>query len=119
ANLAEAPLDITVKDPGSKNFWGNALKASELSTGTLRRAGGGPVQELEGYDSGAWWVQDAAAALPAKLFGPLEGKHVIDLCAAPGGKTVQMAAMGAFVTALDRSAQRLKRLEENLARLGL
>lgn len=119
ANLAEAPLDITVKDPGSKNYWGNALKASELSTGTLRRAGGGAVHELEGFDQGAWWVQDAAAALPAKLFGPLEGAHVVDLCAAPGGKTAQMASLGANVTALDRSAQRLKRLEENLERLDL
>jgi len=124
ANLAEAPLDITVKDPASKNYWGSALKASELSTGTLRRVssgrgGGGAVHEMEGFDQGAWWVQDAAAALPAQLFGPLEGQHVIDLCAAPGGKTAQLASMGAHVIAVDRSAQRLKRLEENLARLGL
>ncbi len=120
ANLAEAPLDITVKDPESKNYWGSALKASELSTGTLRRvSGGGAIHEMEGFDTGAWWVQDAAAALPAKLFGPLDGQHVVDLCAAPGGKTAQMAAMGAHVTAVDRSAQRLKRLEENLARLEL
>ena len=124
ANLAEAPLDITVKDEDSRNYWGSTLKASELSTGTLRRVssgkgGGGAVQDMDGFDQGAWWVQDAAAALPAKLFGDLQDQHVIDLCAAPGGKTMQMAAMGAQVTALDRSAQRLKRLEENLERLAL
>ncbi len=119
ANLAEAPLDITVKDAETKAYWGNALKASELSTGTLRRPAGGAVHELEGFDAGAWWVQDAAAALPAKLFGPLDGAHVVEMCAAPGGKTAQMASMGASVIALDRSAQRLKRLEENLQRLGL
>lgn len=119
ANLAEAPLDLTVKDPADKPYWGNVFKAAELSTGTLRLHGGGNVPELEGYDKGAWWVQDAAAAIPAMLFGPLAGTHVIDLCAAPGGKTMQLAAQGAQVTAVDRSAQRLKKLEGNLARLGM
>lgn len=117
ANLSEAPLDITVKDPHSKNYWAGILKASELGSGSLRRISGGPVHELPGFDEGAWWVQDAAAAIPAKLFGDVKGKTVVDLCAAPGGKTIQLAAMGANVIALDRSAQRLKRLEQNIKRL--
>ncbi len=119
ANLAEAPLDISVKKADEHAYWGGVLNASELSTGTLRRTGGGAVHELEGFDAGMWWVQDAAAALPAKLFGNINGRRVVDLCAAPGGKTVQMAAMGAFVSAIDRSAQRLKRLEENVERMKL
>lgn len=117
ANLSEAPLDITVKDPASKNFWASELKASELATGSLRRMSGGPVHELPGFNEGAWWIQDAAAAIPAKLLGDIRGKTVIDLCAAPGGKTIQMVSMGANVIALDKSAQRLKRLEQNVARL--
>lgn len=119
ANLSEAPLDITVKDPASKNYWAANLKASELGTGTLRIVAGGPVQDLAGFDGGGWWVQDASAAIPAKLLGDVKGKTVVDFCAAPGGKTMQLAAMGAHVIALDRSAQRLKRLQENLKRVGL
>jgi 16S rRNA (cytosine967-C5)-methyltransferase len=79
----------------------------------------GPVPQMPGYDEGAWWVQDAAAALPAKLLGDVRGRAVADLCAAPGGKTAQLAAMGAKVTAVDRSPARLARLERNLARLQL
>ena len=79
----------------------------------------GPVPRLPGYAEGAWWVQDAAAALPAQLLGDVRGKSVADLCAAPGGKTAQLAAAGARVTAVDRSAPRLERLKQNLARLGL
>ncbi len=79
----------------------------------------GPVPRLAGYDEGAWWVQDAAAALPAQLLGDVRGKSVADLCAAPGGKTAQLAAAGARVTAVDRSASRLERLKQNLARLNL
>ncbi len=119
ANMGEAPLDITVKDPNDRSYWGNTLKASELSIGSLRRMAGGNVKEMDGFDQGKWWVQDAAAALPAQLFGPVEGESVIDLCAAPGGKTLQLASMGAHVTAIDRSAKRLKLLEENLERMGL
>ena len=74
---------------------------------------------LPGYSEGAWWIQDAAAALPARLFGGLEGHHVIDLCAAPGGKTAQLAKAGAHVTAVDRSTRRLDRLVSNLQRLSL
>ncbi len=119
ANMTEAPLDITVKNIGDRPYWGNVLQASELSTGTLRRVLGGNIREMEGFDDGKWWIQDAAAALPAQLFGDVNGEHVIDMCAAPGGKTLQLAAMGATVTAIDRSAQRLKRLEENLERMNL
>lgn len=119
ANLSEAPLDISVKDPASKLSWASTLKATELRTGTLRKIDGGVVHEMPGFDEGMWWVQDAAAALPAKLFGDLKDAHVVDMCAAPGGKTMQMAAMGAYVTAIDRSAQRLKRVEQNLKRLRL
>ncbi len=118
ANLNEAPLDITLRNPHDATSLGSALGATSLSTGTLRRMMGGNVRELEGYDDGRWWIQDASAAIAAQLFDSLDGKRVVDMCAAPGGKTLQLAAMGARVIALDRSAQRLKRLEENVKRLG-
>ncbi len=117
AHLHEAPLDLTVKSDPS--VWAGRLDATVLPTGTLRRASGGSVTELPGFDAGGWWVQDLAASLPAKLFGDLRGKRVFDLCAAPGGKTAQLAAQGARVVALDRSAKRLERVAENLARLHL
>lgn len=119
ANLAEAPLDITVKDPQSLQYWAGVLQASVMPTQTLRRLSGGAVWELPGYDDGMWWVQDAAAAIPARLLGDVAGRTVVDLCAAPGGKTAQLLSMGAQVMAIDRSAQRLKRLEDNLRRLRL
>ncbi len=119
ANLAEAALDITLRDESERNYWASNLKASEVGNGTLRRLSGGPVHEIPGYDEGSWWIQDAAAAIPALLFGNISGKTVIDLCAAPGGKSAQLAARGAHVIAVDRSAQRLKKLEQNLARLRL
>ncbi len=113
----EAPTDITVaNDPA---VWAEALEAEILPTGTLRRRQPGDVSALPGFQDGAWWVQDAAAALPARLLGPVAGRAVADLCAAPGGKTLQLAAAGARVTALDRSAARLGRLEDNLRRTGL
>tara|TARA_R110002096_G_scaffold52222_10_gene136221 strand:- start:2440 stop:3708 length:1269 start_codon:yes stop_codon:yes gene_type:complete len=90
-----------------------------LETGSLRFAGPVQVSSLPGYDTGAWWVQDAAAALAVRLLAPAPGETVLDLCAAPGGKTMQLAAAGAEVTALDISGPRLKRLHENLARTGL
>lgn len=119
ANLTEAPLDITVKDPSQRESWSDVLEADIFPTGTLRRESGGSVFELEGFDDGHWWVQDASAAIPATLFGNIDGKTVIDLCAAPGGKTAQLASMGAHVMALDRSAQRLRKMEDNLKRLRL
>ena len=90
-----------------------------LPTGSLRLAAPGQVSALPGYREGLWWVQDAAAALPARILAVQPGESVLDLCAAPGGKTMQLAAAGAEVTAVDVSAQRLKRVEENLARTGL
>ncbi|MFV3074004.1 RsmB/NOP family class I SAM-dependent RNA methyltransferase [Niveispirillum fermenti] len=116
-HLAEAPLDITVK--GDAGAWAGRLEAVPLPTGSLRRTAGGQVTELSGFDEGGWWVQDAAAAIPARLFGNLTGRTAIDLCAAPGGKTAQLAAAGAQVTAVDRSDRRLARLTENMARLDL
>lgn len=119
ANLSEAPLDISVKDQSTLNSWARILEAECLPTGSLRRPSGGVVTALQGFSDGMWWVQDASSALPAQLFGDIEGKTVVDLCAAPGGKTAQLAAMGAKVIAVDRSAQRMKRLSENLRRLRL
>jgi 16S rRNA (cytosine967-C5)-methyltransferase len=117
ANGQEPALDITVRsDP---EHWANALGGQVLPTGSVRAIVHGPVPRLPGYADGAWWVQDAAAALPAQLLGDVRGKSVADLCAAPGGKTAQLAAAGARVTAVDRSAPRLERLKQNLARLGL
>lgn len=117
AHLIEAPLDLTVR--GDPAAWTDPLGAVVLPTGTLRRPAGGAVTELPGFAEGAWWVQDAAAALPARLFGDVAGQTVFDLCAAPGGKAAQLAAAGAHVVAIDRSERRLRRLGENMARLGL
>ncbi|MBI1258531.1 MAG: MFS transporter [Chloroflexi bacterium] len=119
ANLSEAPLDITLKDPSKMSHWAQTLEAAILPTGSLRLAQGGMVSKLPGFDDGMWWVQDAAASLPAQLFGAVTGRTVVDMCAAPGGKTAQLAAMGAHVIALDRSTARLRRLEENMQRLRL
>jgi 16S rRNA (cytosine967-C5)-methyltransferase len=117
AHLKEAPLDLTLRADADR--WSAELQGQLLPTGTLRRAAGGSVTALPGYAEGAWWVQDAAAALPAQLFGDIAGKRVVDLCAAPGGKTAQLALAGARVTAVDRSGRRLDRLVTNLGRLGL
>lgn len=118
ALLTPAAIDLTVKSDAQG--WAEKLNGRLLPTGSVRLAGfSGSVPSLEGFDDGEWWVQDAAAALPARLFGDLTGKRVIDLCAAPGGKTAQLILAGADVTALDQSASRLKRLQGNLARLGL
>jgi len=117
AHLREAPLDLTERT--NAGGWCEKLGATRLPTGTLRRVGGGAVASLPGYAEGAWWVQDAAAALPARLLGDVAGLSVIDLCAAPGGKTAQLADAGAFVTAVDRSSRRLERLVANLRRLSL
>ena len=118
AHLADPPLDLSVKrDAGA---WAGRLGARLLPTGGLRLPPGtGDIARLPGYDEGAWWVQDAAAALPARLLGEVAGRRVLDLCAAPGGKTAQLAAAGAEVTAVERSEARLGRLRDNLARLGL
>jgi 16S rRNA (cytosine967-C5)-methyltransferase len=117
AHLVEPPLDLTVKD--HPEVWARRLDAEHLYGSTLRRASAGAVEDLPGYAGGAWWVQDAAAALPARLLEDVAGRTVIDLCAAPGGKTAQLAAAGAKVIAVEASAQRSERLGANLARLRL
>ncbi|MGA8380281.1 MAG: RsmB/NOP family class I SAM-dependent RNA methyltransferase, partial [Stellaceae bacterium] len=117
AHLKEAPLDLTLREDAEA--WCGRLQATLLPTGTLRRPAGGSVAALPGYAEGAWWVQDAAAALPARLFGDLAGREVVDMCAAPGGKSAQLAIAGGRVTALDRSTRRLDRLVTNFGRLGL
>jgi 16S rRNA (cytosine967-C5)-methyltransferase len=119
AHLTEAPLDITLRPGEDVAAWAERLEAVVLPTGTLRRAAGGSIGALPGFDEGTWWVQDAAAALPARLLGDVAGQRVADLCAAPGGKTMQLAAAGAEVLAVDRSARRLRRVSENLSRLRL
>jgi 16S rRNA (cytosine967-C5)-methyltransferase len=117
ANSLEPPLDVTVKsDPDQ---WAERLRGRVLPTGSVRLAAHGPISALPGYAEGNWWVQDAAAALPVRLFGDLQERSVADFCAAPGGKTAQLAAAGANVTAVDRSEPRMARLLENLARTGL
>lgn len=118
AHRREPPVDFTVKaDPA---LWAERLGGRVLANGSVRvERLEASVAELAGYAEGEWWVQDAAASLPARLLGDLAGKRVADLCAAPGGKTAQLALAGADVTAVDQSANRLKRLEANLARLGL
>ena len=117
ASLREAALDITVR--GDTIEWAEKLQATVLETGSLRRINDGRVDKLAGYGDGAWWVQDAAAALPARLLGDVTGQSVADLCAAPGGKSAQLASSGAHVVALDLSADRLNRVRENLVRLDL
>ncbi|MFN3644916.1 MAG: RsmB/NOP family class I SAM-dependent RNA methyltransferase [Gemmobacter sp.] len=119
AHLAGAPLDLTVKHPSEAEALAAALGARVMPGGTLRLATGVQVSALPGYDAGAWWVQDAAAAVPARVLAVQPGERVADLCAAPGGKTLQLAAAGAEVTALDISEQRMARVRENLARCGL
>jgi 16S rRNA (cytosine967-C5)-methyltransferase len=113
----EPSLDITVKSDAAQ--WATRLHGEVLPTGSVRTLLQGPVTMLPGFTEGHWWVQDAAAALPARLFGDVAGKTIADLCAAPGGKTAQLAQAGAHVIAIDRSPGRVKRLRDNLARLTL
>jgi 16S rRNA (cytosine967-C5)-methyltransferase len=113
----EPSLDITVKSDAAQ--WATRLHGETLPTGTVRTLLQGSVTMLPGFTEGQWWVQDAAAALPARLFGDVTGKRIADLCAAPGGKTAQLALAGARVTAVDRSPHRMARLRDNLTRLGL
>ncbi|MFN4101409.1 MAG: transcription antitermination factor NusB, partial [Pararhodobacter sp.] len=114
AHQQGAPLDLTLK-PGAAPVPGTLA----LPTGSLRLHGPAQVSALPGFASGDWWVQDASAALPARLLDPQKGERIADLCAAPGGKTLQLAAAGAQVTAVDISEQRLRRVTENLSRCGL
>ena len=117
AHFAGAALDLTARqDP---NAVAALLGGQVLPTGSVRLSDAGQVSLLPGYADGLWWVQDAAAALPVRILAPQPGETVLDLCAAPGGKTMQLAALGAQVTALDLSAPRMARVAENLARTGL
>jgi 16S rRNA (cytosine967-C5)-methyltransferase len=120
ARLGEIPpTDLCLKDPARTADWAAELGGTSLMPGHVRLAGSQAVEALPGFGDGAWWVQDIAASLPARLLGDVGGARVLDLCAAPGGKTMQLAAAGAEVTALDISGARLKRLTANLARTGL
>lgn len=120
AGLADPPpLDLTLRDPAETERWQVQLSADSLMPGHLRLARGDNIEKLPGFAEGAWWVQDIAASLPARLLGDGEGRHVLDLCAAPGGKTLQLAAQGWKVTALDISKRRLELLKSNLKRTGL
>jgi len=125
AHLADPPLDLSVKEAEDAPRWAEQLEAKVLPTATLRRQTGGRIEDLPGFAEGAWWVQDVAAALPAQILASglqavgKEGASVLDLCAAPGGKTAQLAAAGFDVTAVDISKTRLTRVRENLDRLGL
>lgn len=113
------PLDLTLRDPAETALWVERLGGVSLLPGHVRLPRGAAIEDLPGFSEGAWWVQDLAASLPARLLGPGEGRRVLDLCAAPGGKSLQLAAAGWRVTALDASAKRLERMQQNLARTGL
>jgi 16S rRNA (cytosine967-C5)-methyltransferase len=116
---AVPPTDLCLADPAVTADWAARLGATSLMPGHLRLPGSQSVEALAGFADGPWWVQDIAASLPARLLGDVRGRRVLDLCAAPGGKTMQLAAAGAVVTALDISGPRLKRLRQNLVRTGL
>jgi 16S rRNA (cytosine967-C5)-methyltransferase len=117
------PLDLTLRDPAASGEWAGTRGGVSLATGHVRLPRGTSVAELPGYGDGAWWVQDFAASLPARLLGSgadvLEGRRALDLCAAPGGKALQLASAGWQVTAVDKSDKRLDRLRENLKRTQL
>ena len=117
AHMVEPALDLTVKSDAAG--WAEKLGGMVLPTGSVRLVPHGAITEMAGFEDGEWWIQDAAAALPARLLGDVAGKAVADLCAAPGGKTAQLAAAGAKVTAVDLSPHRLDRLKQNLGRLRL
>lgn len=118
--LAQPPLlDITLREPGSTDEWAQRLGGESLMPGHVRLPRGTAIDALDGYNEGAWWVQDLAASLPARLLGLGNGRRALDLCAAPGGKTMQLSAQGWTVSALDNSSRRMERLTKNLERTGL
>lgn len=113
------PLDLTLKDAAETERWAAELGGVSLMPGHVRLPRGEAVEGLTGFKEGAWWVQDLAASLPARLLGAGSGRRVLDLCAAPGGKTLQLAAAGWQVTSLDVSDKRMGRVRDNLERTGL
>jgi 16S rRNA (cytosine967-C5)-methyltransferase len=118
--LAEPPLlDLTLRDPARTAEWVERLDGTTLMPGHIRLNRGSAVEEIDGYEEGTWWVQDLAASLPARMLGAGNGRTVLDLCAAPGGKTMQLSALGWAVTSLDSSERRMERLEHNLQRTAL
>lgn len=120
AGIAEPPpLDLTLSNPAETQTWCEKLGGTSLLPGHVRMARAGAIESLPGFGEGHWWVQDIAASLPARLLGAGEGRRALDLCAAPGGKTMQLTAAGWSVTALDKSQRRLERLRDNLVRTGL
>jgi 16S rRNA (cytosine967-C5)-methyltransferase len=116
---AEPAIDLTLKPGENAQAWADRLQGEELANGSVRLATGAALSEMQGYAEGVWWVQDAGASLAAKLLGDVRGKAVADLCAAPGGKSMQLAAAGAELIAVDISRQRLALVRENAARLKL
>lgn len=119
AHAKGAPLDLTPKDPAQTDSLVKTLDAELLPTGSIRLQKPGQVSAMAGFENGDWWVQDAAAAMPVRLLGVVKNLNALDLCAAPGGKTMQLAAGGAHVTAVDISRDRLSRVSENLERTKL
>ncbi len=117
AHLNEPPLDLSVSRDAA--LWAARLNGVVLRTRSVRIQPKGRIEQMTGYGEGEWWVQDAAASLPVRMLGPVAGERVLDLCAAPGGKTAQLASLGADVTAVDSSVARTARLRDNLRRLKL
>ncbi len=119
AYAVRPPVDVSLREAGATALWAGRLGGVSFAPGHVRLPEGAAIPELPGFAEGAWWVQDIAASCPARLLGPGGGRAVLDLCAAPGGKTMQLAAAGWQVTALDQSKKRLERLAGNLSRTGL
>jgi len=119
AHMHRPPVDFTLRDSDQTEHWAQELQAEILPTGSLRMQRAGQISKLPGYEEGAWWIQDAAAAIPARLLGNVANKKALDICAAPGGKTLQLLAAGSEVEALDVSGDRMERLRENLDRTGM
>ena len=118
-SIQEAPLDLSCKSLEQAKLWSSKLEGTLLPNGSIRLENNGKISSLLGYQEGAWWVQDFAASLPVLALGKVDGLRVLDLCAAPGGKTAQLISYGANTTALDISKSRLQTLKENLKRLNL
>lgn len=119
AHLEDPDLDLTLKHADEADIWAKRLDGEVIAPHSVRLETYGRIEELDGFDNGSWWVQDQAASLPVTLLGDVQGLKILDLCSAPGGKTLQLAARGAEVIAIDKSKNRLKRVEENLARTKL